>query len=225
MQYNTATLTAGIRIISVDFIRKGTNMAKYYAVKNGYHTGIFRTWEECRKEVSGYSGAEYKSFTSRADAENYLGNSDDYMQITFDMSGGEATAYVDGSYNVNTGEFSYGAVVFHNGEEKCFNEKFYDEELSQMRNVAGEIAGAMRVMRYCTENDISHLELYYDYEGIEKWCTGVWKTNKSGTIAYKEYFDSIKDSVNVRFHKVKGHSGDKYNDMADELAKEALGIK
>ena len=53
----------------------------------------------------------------------------------------------------------------------------------------------------------------------------MWKTNKSGTIAYKEYFDSIKDSVNVRFHKVKGHSGDKYNDMADELAKEALGIK
>ena len=38
-------------------------MAKYYAVRNGYHTGIFNTWDECKKEVSGFSGAEYKSFT------------------------------------------------------------------------------------------------------------------------------------------------------------------
>lgn len=200
-------------------------MAKYYAVKNGYHTGIFRTWDECKKEVEGYSGAEYKSFTSRADAQAYLGYCDDYTQLTFDMmSGGDAVAYVDGSYNTETGEYSYGAVVFCRGEEITLSEKFFDEELSLMRNVAGEIAGSMRVMRYCIENDISHLDLYYDYEGIEKWCTGVWKTNKSGTTAYREYYDSIKDKVNVRFHKVKGHSGDKYNDMADSLAKKALGI-
>lgn len=200
-------------------------MAKYYAVKNGYHTGIFRTWDECKKEVEGYSGAEYKSFTNRSDAEAYLGYCNDYMQLTFDlMSGSDAVAYVDGSYNIETGEYAYGAVVFHNGEELTFSGKFFDEELSLMRNVAGEIAGAMYVMKYCTENSISHLDLYYDYEGIEKWCTGVWKTNKDGTIAYKEYYDSIKDKVNVRFHKVKGHSGDKYNDMADSLAKKALGI-
>ena len=31
-------------------------MAKYYAVRNGYHTGIFNTWDECKKEVSGFSG-------------------------------------------------------------------------------------------------------------------------------------------------------------------------
>lgn len=200
-------------------------MAKYYAVKNGYHTGIFRTWDECKKEVEGYSGAEYKSFTSQADAEAYLGYCEDYMQLTIDMmSGGDAVAYVDGSYNAETGEYSYGAVIFQKGEEITLSEKFFDEELSLMRNVAGEIAGSMRVMRYCIENDISHLDLYYDYEGIEKWCTGVWKTNKMGTIEYKEYYDSIKDRVNVRFHKVKGHSGDKYNDMADSLAKKALGI-
>ena len=29
----------------------------------------------------------------------------------------------------------------------------------------------------------------------------------------------------IRFKKIKGHSGHKYNDLADKLAKEALGIK
>ena len=30
--------------------------------------------------------------------------------------------------------------------------------------------------------------------------------------------------THLEFRKVKGHSNDKYNDMVDELAKEALGI-
>ena len=31
--------------------------------------------------------------------------------------------------------------------------------------------------------------------------------------------------IRFRFVKVKGHSGDKYNDLADRLAKDALGIQ
>ena len=195
-------------------------MAKFYAVRNGYHTGIFGTWEECRREVNGYSGAEYKSFSSRTEAEEYLGA----HTFTAPEAAG-AAAYVDGSYNISTKEYSYGAVIFYNGEELALSEKFSDPESAKMRNVAGEINGAMRAMRFCLENGIDSLDLYYDYEGIEKWCTGAWKTNKSGTIAYKKYYDEIKQSVRVTFHKVKGHSGDKYNDMADRLAKDALGIK
>lgn len=197
-------------------------MSKFYAVRNGCHTGIFTTWEECRREVTGYSGAEYKSFSSRIEAEEYMGA---YTPAVPESSPNGAAAYVDGSYNIHTGEFSYGAVIFYNGEEFTFSEKFSDPEDAKMRNVAGEINGAMRAMRFCLENGIDALDLYYDYEGIEKWCTGAWKTNKSGTIAYKKYYDEIRQSVNIIFHKVKGHSGDKYNDMADRLAKNALGIK
>lgn len=50
------------------------------------------------------------------------------------------------------------------------------------------------------------------------------ESNKDGTKAYKAYFDSIKNYINIRFVKVKGHSNDRYNDMADILAKEALGL-
>lgn len=46
---------------------------KYYAVKKGKKTGIFRTWEECRASVEGCPGAEYKGFAELAEAESYLG--------------------------------------------------------------------------------------------------------------------------------------------------------
>lgn len=199
-------------------------MPKFYAVKNGRHIGIFNTWEECRREVTGFSGAEFKSFTSRTEAAKYIAGYPHTESVTAKKSE-SACAYVDGSYNIHTKEFSYGAVIFHNGDELTLSEKFSDPDMAQMRNVAGEIQGAMRAMRFCVENGVRVLDIYYDYEGIEKWCTGAWKANKAGTIAYKKYYDEIKQSLSVTFHKVKGHSGDKYNDMADRLAKDALGIK
>lgn len=200
-------------------------MAKFYAVRNGYHTGIYNTWEECRKEVSGYSGAEYKSFTNRADAENYLGvNRRISLPDENIPQKNTAAAYVDGSYNIKTKIFGCGVVIFYGGKDITFSKSFSNPEMAAMRNVAGEIEGAKLAMQYCLDNHIEEIDIYYDYEGIEKWCTGSWKTNKPGTIAYKQFYSDIIKNVKVNFIKVKGHSGDKYNDMADRLAKDAVGI-
>lgn len=46
---------------------------KYYAVKKGRKTGIFTTWPEAEKKVKGFSGAQYKSFKTEAEAKAYLG--------------------------------------------------------------------------------------------------------------------------------------------------------
>lgn len=139
-------------------------------------------------------------------------------------SEGELVAYVDGSYHAGTKEFSYGVVLLMEEEELCFSEKMADAELAAMHNVAGEIKGAEAAMRYALENGYRKIVIYHDYEGISKWCLGLWKTNKEGTKAYKAFYDSIKGRLDVKFVKVTGHSNDKYNDMADELAKGALGI-
>ena len=79
-------------------------------------------------------------------------------------------------------------------------------------------------MRYALDNGYKSISIYHDYQGIASWCLGEWKTNKAGTVAYKEFYDSIKDRLRVYFVKVKGHSGDTYNDIADNLAKKAVGI-
>lgn len=194
--------------------------SKYYAVRKGMKTGIFHTWEECRASVSGYSGAEYKSFPTEEQARMYLGDSvrendeeEDYVPV-----------YVDGSYNGATGEFSCGVVVLSGKEPLTFYQKYEDKELASMHNVAGEIKGAEAAMRYAMENNIPRIAIYHDYEGIAKWCLGLWKTNKEGTRAYKAFYEEACKKIKIKFVKVTGHSGDKYNDMADKLAREALGI-
>ncbi len=197
--------------------------AKFYAVKIGKTPGIYNTWEACKAQVDGVSGATYKSFGTAAEASAYMGwgNGENVVRTSAEK---EAVAYVDGSYNDATKQFSYGVVFFAGDKEKQFSQCVEDDALVSMRNVAGEIKGAEAAMRYAIEKGYKKLTIYHDYEGIAKWCLGDWKTNKEGTIAYKRYYDSIKDKLDVKFVKVKGHSGDRYNDLADKLAKEALGI-
>ena len=146
---------------------EGGYMAKkYYAVRTGRKTGVFLTWAECQKQVTGFSGAEFKSFPTMEDAQAFAG--------------------------ANAG--------------------------------AGEIKGSEAAMQYAVDHNIPEITIYHDYEGIAKWCTGAWKATKPGTIAYQSFYREITQKVKVHFIKVKGHSNDKYNDMADQLAKSALGI-
>ena len=43
-----------------------------YAVHVGRVPGVYTTWEECKKQVNGFSGTKHKSFKNRVDAEFFV---------------------------------------------------------------------------------------------------------------------------------------------------------
>ena len=53
---------------------------KFYAVKVGQTVGVFNNWAECQKSISGYSGADYKSFPTVEEAEAYIVGDDIYEE-------------------------------------------------------------------------------------------------------------------------------------------------
>lgn len=195
---------------------------KYYAVKIGKTPGVYETWADCERQINGVSGAVYKGFRTKEEAVTFIGEKNLRQEIQVKT---QAVAYVDGSYDSMTNEFSYGVVFFYEGKELYFSKKYADSDLAEMNNVAGEIKGAEAAIKYCLENNISSVTIYHDYEGIAKWCNGDWTAKKAGTIAYVNFYKEASTKVLVRFVKVKGHSGNKYNELADRLAKMALGIE
>ncbi|MED6131025.1 hypothetical protein PIB30_006353 [Stylosanthes scabra] len=45
---------------------------KFYAVRVGKKTGIYRTWEEADEQVTGYGGVEHQSFATYEEAVEYM---------------------------------------------------------------------------------------------------------------------------------------------------------
>ncbi|KAL4391220.1 hypothetical protein AHAS_Ahas03G0223300 [Arachis hypogaea] len=44
----------------------------YYVVRKGFIPGVYDKWEDCRKQVEGFSGNEYKGFNVLAEAEQWM---------------------------------------------------------------------------------------------------------------------------------------------------------
>lgn len=201
-----------------------------YAVKKGMVTGLFYNWDDCKAAVTGYPGAEYKGFATEAEARDYLGMEDEMSGQELPTEGhnrelpaGKVVAYVDGSYEHSLLTYAYGCVyLLPGGEIKTESGSGQNPETATIRNVAGEMIGAMTAVRWAIKNGYQSIEICYDYEGIEKWATGAWKAKMELTQKYAAYMREKAQKIGITFMKVAAHTGDTYNEQADSLAKEAL---
>lgn len=207
--------------------REASEMAKkVYAVRKGRTTGLFMSWDDCKAQVDGFAGAEYKSFADPAEAMAYLGLAGGSEPAADKFPEG-VRAYVDGSYDSSSGRFSCGVVIVEtdnvgNSETTELNAAFDDADAAQQRNVAGEIMGSKLAIDHCIANGIRSVEIYHDYEGIGAWADRRWKANNPLTQGYRDFVAEARKTIDITFVKVRAHAGNKYNELADKLAKKAL---
>jgi len=130
--------------------------------------------------------------------------------------------YVDGSFiNGSTG---YGVVVLKNGKVIAeLSGSVPELAVDGSRQVAGELLAVKEALKWCEQRSINEVLIYYDYYGIEKWATRQWKANRPLTI---EYARRVGESpIKIHWRKVNSHSGDRWNDRADVLAKQGAAAQ
>ena len=131
--------------------------------------------------------------------------------------------YVDGSYNDALPKYAFGCV-FLLPDGRIFVEYGNGDNPQSLkhRNVTGEMLGAMYAVRAAMMNGYSSIEICYDYEGIEKWVTGAWRSKTELTQKYAAAMQEWGKSIRITFTKVAAHTNVKYNELADQTAKRGL---
>lgn len=208
---------------------------KVYAIKEGYdfelntkiENIIVNTWSECLKYVKGVKGAKYKSFEDIDSAKNYLNDNNKLLKKGNDNYPEDCLhLYVDGSYNIATKRYAYGVVAVRNNIiESIDGYSPIDTSQSSIRQIAGELDGAIKAIEYALEKGDKRVVLFHDYEGIFHHATGSWERKDESSLKYYNMMNNFfKQGIEVIFVKVDSHTGDLYNELVDEVCKSKLEI-
>ena len=140
----------------------------------------------------------------------------DFLHIKTDKTDDSAiSAYVDGSFLNKT--IGYGAVILQGDRILHEISGKMDSNYDEHHQIGGELKAVIETVNWCNKNNIKDLHIYYDYKGIEMWARAKWKAKKELTQKYQAFM--VKQSITFHFHKVAAHSGNKWNEYADMLAK------
>ena len=209
---------------------------KVYAIKEGFNFAtnekvqnlIVYTWAECQKYIKGVKGAKYKSFEDINDANAFLYNGDGMLKKGVDNYPMDCLhIYVDGSYNIASERYAYALVAIKdNVIEYIENGKSEDNSSKSIRQIAGELEATVKGVEYALRQKEEKVVIFHDYVGIAHHATGFWERKEESSIIYHNKMKSLMDSgIEVIFVKVDSHTGDLYNEIADEKCKEVLNIE
>lgn len=152
---------------------------KFYVVWKGYSPGIYDSWEECKLQVSGFPGAEYKAYDSQeAATKAFRGNYAEETKLLKAIANhnNETVNYeaipeiikdsiaVDGACSKNPGPMEYrgvdvmtGAQIFHLGP------------LADGTNNVAEYLALIHALAFLKKTGNDHTAVYSDSRTAMSW--------------------------------------------------------
>lgn len=129
--------------------------------------------------------------------------------------------YTDGSFNGTN--YGWGYVITSNNMPITINKGVgTNQEATSMYQIMGELEAVMQGVLKCHELGFNKITVCYDLVNIKHWAVGEWKRNNKFTQYYYTFMQQLMKNIDIEWVKIKAHSGIKYNELADGLAKIAL---
>tara|TARA_B100001142_G_C14180531_1_gene595965 strand:- start:8 stop:460 length:453 start_codon:yes stop_codon:yes gene_type:complete len=133
----------------------------------------------------------------------------------------EVTIYTDGSAKGNPGKGGYGTVLISGQNLKQLSQGYLLTTNNRMELLA-VITGLEALNQKCKVNVYSDSK--YVVDSVEKGWVFNWQkkgfTSKKNTDLWKRFL-TVYSKHKVKLHWIKGHAGNKYNEICDQLAVKA----
>ena len=135
--------------------------------------------------------------------------------------------YTDGACSGNPGPGGWGAVIF---DEENNQKNISGNEKNTTNNRMELLAAIMALKKIKSNSDVViYTDSIYVKNGISEWMAkwekNGWRNSNKKPVKNKDLLiklDELCKKSNVSWKWVKGHSTNKYNNLADELATQAI---
>jgi ribonuclease HI len=123
------------------------------------------------------------------------------------------TIYTDGSCMPNPGKGGWAFIILPH--DKCKHEWHISGGENKTTNNRMELTAVIEALQF-TPNKVKY-KIYSDSMYVINCAKGIW-ARKKNTDLWKNY-EKISSGKNIEWVWVRGHNGDKYNEIVDFLAK------
>ena len=138
----------------------------------------------------------------------------------------QVTIYTDGACSGNPGPGGWGCILMYNQHRKESSGGALNTTNNRM-----EITAALEALKLLKEpcqvdlyTDSAYLCNALEKKWLETWSRNGWKTASKSTVENQDLWKELLIQLQrheVKFHKVKGHADNEYNNRCDKLAREA----
>lgn len=136
----------------------------------------------------------------------------------------KVTIYTDGACSVNPGPGGWGCVLIYNDIEREFS-GFENNTTNNRMEMMAVIEALSRLKEPCEidlYSDSAYVVNAFLQGWIPNWIAHNWRTADNKPVKNDDLWRKIVDFSQyhkITWHKVKGHSTDKYNNICDSLAR------
>ena len=139
----------------------------------------------------------------------------------------KVTIYTDGACSGNPGPGGWGAILMsgENSKEISGGKKDTTNNVMELTAVIEALKLLKRPCQVDLYSDSAYVVNAFLQDWISSWIKNNWINSSKEEVKNKELWQelvALTETHYVIFHKVKGHSNNKYNNRCDELARNAI---
>lgn len=134
--------------------------------------------------------------------------------------------YTDGACSGNPGKGGWGAILLYHDKKKKISG--FDPDTTNNKMELQAVIESLKIIKKDLKIHI-YTDSNYVKDGITKWIfnwkKNNWKNSKKQAVKNSDLWqelDILVQKYDIDFFWVKGHDGNKYNEIADQLARDAI---